>query len=78
MEISKIMKNLLLGGYKLLLVLFIGGNSLNMQLFAQDHMVRDRGEAWQFGVHELSFHTSNREADPFYEISLEVSYILPS
>ncbi len=46
--------------------------------FAQEHIVRDQGQAWKFGVHELSFHTGEVEADPFYELTLKVIYTLPS
>ncbi|WP_114749948.1 DUF5060 domain-containing protein [Pleomorphovibrio marinus] len=51
---------------------------LGTELFAQDYLVRDRDNAWQFGVYELSFHTSEVDRSPFYDLTLQVTFTLPS
>ncbi|WP_262887943.1 hypothetical protein [Cyclobacterium salsum] len=40
-------------------------------------MERDSKQALQYGVHELSFHTSEKGKDPFYELDLKLVFTLP-
>ncbi|WP_439482788.1 DUF5060 domain-containing protein [Cyclobacterium plantarum] len=43
----------------------------------QNVMEKDSKQALQYGVYELSFHTSEKGKDPFYELDLKLVFTLP-
>jgi hypothetical protein len=45
---------------------------------AQPVLSRDAQQALQFGVYELTFHTAEKQKDPFYDLDLKVTFTLPS
>src|SRR5690606_9297898 len=44
---------------------------------SQEIISRDSKLAMQFGLYELTFHTADKKSNPFYELSLKVTFTLP-
>jgi hypothetical protein len=59
-----------------LFVLFL--SLLGFASQAQNIISRDAKQALQFGVYELTFHTAEKQKDPFYALDLKVTFTLPS